>query len=594
MKRIVVTLHDQAVEVRYVDRLALDIDVLFRDCIASLPSAPRHIEISEDESGCFSISDNGEQSFHDLTRGELLAFLMDAVVRSLVTDMSSAVALHAGSIAHNHRSVLVAGGTGSGKSSLVAWLVDSGFAYLSDEVTVLTDGSSAILGLPRALVLKPGAVEQVQEFRTFEGTPSVPAGSHVMQRPSEARLGAIRPYPCGLIIFPRFAPKAGLSMEVLTPAQAGLRLFECNLNARNCADGGFAAITRLARLAPAVIVEYGDFADLTGRADALVQFALEADFDGPSIRRFLSAFARPLVPQETTSAKRYETPPPTPRREVRKKLTVGMATYDDYDGVYFSIQALRLYHPEVLDDIEFLVIDNHPDGPCADPLKALENSILNYRYVPLGEWGGTAVRQTVFEEAIGDNVLCIDSHVFIVKGAVKRLLYYFEANGATRDLLQGPLLYDDLQKLATHFRPEWRGGMYGRWEMDERGSDPDAPAFDIPMQGMGLFVCRRVAWPGFNPRFRGFGGEEGYIHEKFRRRGGRTLCLPFLRWMHRFDRPMGLSYTNTWEDRVRNYMIGFRELGMPTSEFQEHFRELLGADVADRIFDQIKHELGAC
>ena len=46
------------------------------------------------------------------------------------------------------------------------------------------------------------------------------------------------------------------------------------------------------------------------------------------------------------------------------------------------------------------------------------------------------------------------------------------------------------------------------------------------------------AWPGFPAAFRGFGGEEAYIHEKFRRAGGRRLCLPWLRWMHRFGRPV--------------------------------------------------------
>ncbi len=101
---------------------------------------------------------------------------------------------------------------------------------------------------------------------------------------------------------------------------------------------------------------------------------------------------------------------------------------------------------------------------------------------------------------------------------------------------------------------------------------------------------RRAAWPGFNPQFRGFGGEEGYIHEKFRQHGGRTLCLPFLRWVHRFDRPMGIPYNNVWEDRVRNYVIGFRELGLPTAELEAHFRELL-TRVAETILSQIEREL---
>jgi len=153
-------------------------------------------------------------------------------------------------------------------------------------------------------------------------------------------------------------------------------------------------------------------------------------------------------------------------------------------------------------------------------------------------------------------------------------------------------MYDDLSSIATHFRPTWSGGMFGCWDIDERGKDPDGPAFDIPMQGMGLFSCRREAWPGFNPRFRGFGGEEGYIHEKFRQQGGRTLCLPFLKWMHRFNRPMGLPYVNRWDDRLRNYMIGFRELGLPTADLESHYREILG-EAAGPMLNQIKQELDA-
>jgi hypothetical protein len=175
-------------------------------------------------------------------------------------------------------------------------------------------------------------------------------------------------------------------------------------------------------------------------------------------------------------------------------------------------------------------------------------------------------------------------------GAMQRLLAYLTAHDESRDLLQGPLLYDDLNAIATHFRPAWRSGMFGCWDMDVRGRDPDAPPFDIPMQGLGLFCCRRAVWPRFNPRFRAFGGEEGYIHEKFRQNGGRTLCLPFLRWMHRFRRPMGLPYVNRWDDRVRNYLIGFRELGLPTTELEQHYREFMG-EAAGPMLERIKQEL---
>ena len=69
------------------------------------------------------------------------------------------------------------------------------------------------------------------------------------------------------------------------------------------------------------------------------------------------------------------------------------------------------------------------------------------------------------------------------------------------------------------------------WAEARRDLPLDAEPFEIPMHGLGLFACRKEAWPGFNPRLSGFGGEEGYLHQKIRNRGGRVYCMPFLRWM---------------------------------------------------------------
>ncbi len=324
------------------------------------------------------------------------------------------------------------------------------------------------------------------------------------------------------------------------------------------------------------------------RLDAFLRFVVDNDVSAIELQKIIPALTGRTqpAPEAADLSGALGAPPgvgigaaplPQGRPEPRAaKLTIGMATYDDYDGVYFTLQAIRLYHSEVLGGVEFVVIDNNPDGPCGDALRDLGNWIANYRYVAKGGISGTAIRDCVFQEALGRFVLCLDCHVLVSGGAVKRLIDYFDADPETGDLLQGPLIYDDLGGYSTHFAPQWRDGMYGTWESDPRGADPDAPPFEIPMQGLGLFACRRGAWPGFNPDFRGFGGEEGYIHEKFRQRGGRTLCLPFLRWVHRFARPLGTSYPVRWEDRVCNYLIGFREVGWDTAPIVAHFRELLG------------------
>ena len=275
------------------------------------------------------------------------------------------------------------------------------------------------------------------------------------------------------------------------------------------------------------------------------------------------------------------------------KFTIGMPTYDDYDGVYFSLQALRLYHPEVCASAEFIVVDNNPTGPCAIALQELCAQIPGCRYfAEQARTGSSGAKQRIFEEARNDITLCMDCHVLIVRGALQRLASYFASHPHSNDLLQGPLLLDDLQTVQTHFEPKWSSGMYGVWGLDPRGIDPNAQSFDIPMQGMGLFACRTAAWPGFNPDFRGFGGEEFYIHEKFRQHGGRTLCLPFLRWTHRFARPMGVPYRNIWEDRLWNYQTGFRELGLSTAEMEAHFSEHVGKEWTTVTLAAIAKEKG--
>jgi hypothetical protein len=103
------------------------------------------------------------------------------------------------------------------------------------------------------------------------------------------------------------------------------------------------------------------------------------------------------------------------------------------------------------------------------------------------------------------------------------------------------------------------------------GFSPYDPPFEVFAQGLGLFLTRKNAWLGFNEHARGFGGEECVIHEKYRKAGRKTMCLPFLKWVHRFDRPAGVKYPLTIENKVRNYILGFTEVGLDLTPLKQHF-----------------------
>ena len=277
---------------------------------------------------------------------------------------------------------------------------------------------------------------------------------------------------------------------------------------------------------------------------------------------------------------------------MKPKLTIGMATAGDFDGPVFTIQALRLYHPDVIDDCEILVVDNTPETKIGERLKLFCQK-TGVRYIPFPEPKGTAApRAEVFRQAESENVLCLDSHVLLAPGTIERLIKYMEDDHDRRDLLSGPIIWDDLEaayagsrRMATHFQTAWGAGMWGQWGLDDRAVDPRAEPFEIEMMGLGLFACRKDAFPGFNERMVGFGGEEGYLHEKIRRNGGRNLCLPWLRWWHRFNEfvPGAAPYVATIEDKAWNYCVGWGELDWNLAPIWEHFATIMPVENFDQI-----------
>ncbi len=340
----------------------------------------------------------------------------------------------------------------------------------------------------------------------------------------------------------------------------------------------------------------------------------------------------------------------TDRRPI---LTVGMAHYDDYDGAYFTIQSLRAHHD--CSQVEFVVVDNHPESPHGQGIADLvRNWIPGGKYVPLPEAVGTSVpRDRIFREASAPNVLCMDCHVLLVPGALDALIELLRhLPRDAPDLITGPLLNDRLGVLATHFNDQWRSEMWGTWgsawkcgcsmgaathfspvqldgnQLEYRalksqevidacpfcdeplpligwaghektlrnaGYTPLAELpepFEIPGMGLGLFAGKRDGWVGFHTDARGFGGEEMYVHQKVRQAGGTNVCLPALRWIHRFGRPGGVRYPISRHTKVRNYVLEFNELGLDLEPVRQHFVDsgLLSAAEWDQLVaDPIKY-----
>ena len=273
------------------------------------------------------------------------------------------------------------------------------------------------------------------------------------------------------------------------------------------------------------------------------------------------------------------------------KLTIGICVYDDYDGAFFTLQSLRMHHSEIMDRVEFVVVNNNPTSEHGKALKNHLDTITEPKiYLEYTKYSSPFLKGKIFDIAETEYVLVIDCHVLLVPGSLKKLLDYYDKGLDKGNLLQGPLLYDDLKNVSTHFdfsSREWGGFMWGAWATDKRGVKSNSKPFSIPGNGMGLFSCRKDSWLGFNKKMRGFGGEEGYIHEKFKLKGKETICLPFLRWNHRFAKPGGTPYKLDINQRFRNYMIAFQEIEKDTQEVVDNFKNVVASD----YILQVKQEL---
>jgi glycosyltransferase involved in cell wall biosynthesis len=267
-----------------------------------------------------------------------------------------------------------------------------------------------------------------------------------------------------------------------------------------------------------------------------------------------------------------------------KTLTIGIPVYDDYDGAYFTIQSLRLYHDTSKFNIS--VVNNNPKSDQGILLKKLARS-TNTQYTELQSPVGTAAaKNAIFKGSKTKYTACIDSHVLLAPRSIEAILNFYDEFPECNDLIHGPLICDDLSTAFTHLEPTWGSLMCGQWA---RNSAVDNESFfEISAMGMGAFVCKTDEWLGFNPLFKGFGGEEVYIHNKFKAAGRRVICVSDLKWNHKFNRGNPVSYPNIIEDRLFNYAIGSLELyGTANSLFMggaiAEFKKYISSDIIDTI-----------
>lgn len=251
-----------------------------------------------------------------------------------------------------------------------------------------------------------------------------------------------------------------------------------------------------------------------------------------------------------------------------QKITLVMPTCNDFYGVDTTVQVNRIFHNKFIDEI--IVLNNCPEGTHSQHVRNMCGT-SQARYVEYTEKRGTApAKNEAIRLSKNKWVLCIDSHVIMYPDSVQSLCDYIQRWNPVKQLIHGPIMTDTFNTVyATHMEPVWRGEMCGIWAKSDEVYKK--PFFSIPSSGGGCFALCKDFFPGFHKDFEGFGGEETYLQRKYQKLGGEVICLSALKWRHRFGRVDGLGYQLTVDEKVRNYVIGWQDLGLPLDDIYKEF-----------------------
>jgi HprK-related kinase A len=170
--------------------------------------------------------------------------------------------LHAGVLAAGDRAIVMPAIPGSGKSTLSAALMMSGFRLLSDEFGVLDPATGELRPMLKPVALKNRSIDVIREFSadahvgpTFPGTRK---GDVAHLAPNDASVAARhRAAKPTLVIFPRWQEGATLRLEPQAKEQAFARLAFNSFNYALLGPVSFNAVADLAAICPAYQLTYG-------------------------------------------------------------------------------------------------------------------------------------------------------------------------------------------------------------------------------------------------------------------------------------------------------------------------------------------------
>jgi HprK-related kinase A len=227
-----------------------------------------------------TFSFDGMQPFKPLPRDQAFPLLESGFNWCVTTQAHQYLILHAAAVEKNGLAAILPAPPGSGKSTLTAGLVLSGWRLLSDELTLVDRKSGLIQALPRPLSLKNQSIELIRQLDPglyiSRATRDTSGKVAYMRPPRDSVLRQHETARPGWVIFPTWRSGAPASLTARSPAQSFMHLAQNAFNYRQLGADSFRVGAALIDQAACYDLRYSRLDDAVATFDRLAECARPA------------------------------------------------------------------------------------------------------------------------------------------------------------------------------------------------------------------------------------------------------------------------------------------------------------------------------
>jgi HprK-related kinase A len=217
---------------------------------------------------------DGVRPFKPLPRDQAFPMLEWGLNWCVSTQAHQYLIIHAAVVEKHGRAAILPAPPGSGKSTLTAGLVLSGWRLLSDELTLIDRRTGRIQPLPRPVSLKNQSIDVI---RRFDDEAFLNRASHDtvkgtvahMRPPRDSVLRQHESAQPAWVIFPKWEAGAATRLTPRSQAQTFMFLAQNAFNYSQLGADGFRVGTALIDQAACYDFRYSDLAEAVAAFDAL-------------------------------------------------------------------------------------------------------------------------------------------------------------------------------------------------------------------------------------------------------------------------------------------------------------------------------------